>query len=240
MTAPPALIHTKGGRRIAAAAGKNGLLYGIDPSAVASPAELKILYATPVTTRANVNTHLNTTAETHFYPGTQGGTEWNGPAFHPTLNLLFVNAVDWCASVKLADAAAVTGKRGAFRAGSGDPQHPFGSTVPKEQWGGWLTAVDANTGRVRWRYRASAPMLAAVTPTAGGLVFTGDLNGDVLALEASNGSVLWRNSTGAALGCGVISHPTDGHQRIAVAAGMSQANWALPKATASAIVYSLP
>jgi alcohol dehydrogenase (cytochrome c) len=245
MTGPPALIKTSGGRQIAAAAGKDGLLYGIDRSGVApggksSDAPLKILYATPVTTRTNVNARLNTKTETHFCPGTQGGTEWNGPAFHPTLNLLFVNAVDWCSSVKVADPATVTGKRGSTWAGSGDPEHPFGRTDPKEMWGGWLTAVDADTGRVRWKYKAPTPMLAAVTPTAGGLVFSGDLNGDVLALDAGNGSVLWRNATGAALGGGVISYQSDGHQRIAVAAGMSPAIWPVPKTTGRVIVYSLP
>ncbi|HEV3334558.1 MAG TPA: PQQ-binding-like beta-propeller repeat protein [Bryobacteraceae bacterium] len=245
MTSPPALIRTSGGRQIAAAAGKDGLLYGIDRSGVAaggksSQRQLKILYATPVTTRANVQTPLNANTETHFCPGTQGGTEWNGPAFHPMLNLLFVNAVDWCASVKIADAATVTGKRGSAWAGSGDPQHAFGRADPKESWGGWLTAVDADTGRVRWKYKSPTPMLAAVTPTAGGVVFTGDLNGDVLALDASSGSVLWRNATGAALGGGVISYQTGGHQRVAVVAGMSPANWPVPRVTGRVIVYALP
>jgi len=83
-------------------------------------------------------------------------------------------------------------------------------------------------------------MLAAITPTAGGVVFTGDLNGDVLALDAGNGSVLWRNSTGAALGGGVISYLTGGHQRMAVAAGMSPAIWPVPKTTGRVIIYSLP
>jgi alcohol dehydrogenase (cytochrome c) len=72
------------------------------------------------------------------------------------------------------------------------------------------------------------------------VVFTGDLNGDVLALDASNGSVLWRNSTGAALGGGVISYQTGGRQRVAVAAGMSPANWPVPKIAGRVIVYGLP
>jgi alcohol dehydrogenase (cytochrome c) len=245
MTAPPALIKTKTGRLIAVAAGKDGLLYGIDRSGVAvggktSQSPLKILYATPVTTRTDFKKPLNTKTETHFCPGTQGGTEWNGPAFHPTLNLLLVNAVDWCASVKVADPGTVTGKPGAPWAGSGDPQHPFGRSDPKEMWGGWLTAVDADSGRVRWKYKSPTPLVAAVTPTAGGLVFTGDLNGDVLALDAGNGSVLWRDATGSPLGGGVISYQTDGHQRIAVAAGMSPANWPVAKVTSCVIVYSLP
>ena len=106
-------------------------------------------------------------------------------------------------------------------------------------WAGWLTAVDADSGRVRWKYKSPTPMLAAVTPTAGGVVFTGDLNGDVLALDASNGSVLWRHASGAALGGGVISHQTGGHQRVAVAAGLSSVVWPLPKITGRVIVYSL-
>ena len=244
MTAPPALIRTRGGRQIAAAAGKDGILYGLDRSGVAprggsSEAPLKIIYATPVTTRTNVKAPLNANTETHFCPGTQGGTEWNGPAFHPTLNLLLVNSVDWCTAVKVADPATLTGKRGSIWPGS-DPQHPFGRNDPKELWGGWLTAIDADTGRVRWKYKSPTPMVAAVTPTAGGVVFTGDLNGDVLALDAGNGSVLWRNATGAALGGGVISYQAGGHQRVAVAAGMSPANWPVPKMSGRVIVYSLP
>lgn len=245
MTAPPALIQTSGGRRIAAAAGKDGLLYGIDRSKVKagakpSQAPLKILYSTPVTTRENVDTPLNTATETHFCPGTQGGTEWNGPAFHPQLNLIIVNSVDWCASVKLADAATVTGTRGRPWAGSGDPQHAFGRNDPKEMWGGWVTAIDADTGAIRWKFKSPTPMLAAVTPTAGGVVFTGDLNGDVLAFDAKDGSVLWRNSTGAALAGGVITYHAQGRQRVAVAAGLSALNWPLPKVTARVVVYGLP
>jgi alcohol dehydrogenase (cytochrome c) len=244
MTSPPALIRTSGGRQIAAASGKDGLLYGIDRSAVTSGGassreQLKILYSTPVTTRTNFKAPLSAKKETHFCPGTQGGTEWNGPAFDPALNLLLVNAVDWCTAVKIADAARVTGKRGSIWPGS-DPQHPFGHNDPKELWGGWLTAIDADTGRVRWKYKSPTPLVAAVTPTTGGLVFTGDLNGDVLALDAASGSVLWRNPTGAALGGGVISYQTDGRQRVAVAAGMSPSNWPVAKTTARVIVYSLP
>jgi alcohol dehydrogenase (cytochrome c) len=245
MTSPPALIRTRGGRLLAAAAGKDGLLYGIDRSGVTSSAKpsdtpLKILYATPVTTRSNVKTPLNTATETRFCPGTQGGTEWNGPGFSPSLNLLFVNAIDWCTSVKIADAATVEGKEGAAWSGSGDPEHPFGRLDPKEKWGGWLTAVDADSGHVRWKYKSPTPMVAGVTPTAGGVVFTGDLNGDVLALDAENGNVLWRDATGAPVGGGVISYMTNGHQRIAVAAGMNSPIWPVKQATARVVVFGLP
>jgi PQQ-dependent dehydrogenase (methanol/ethanol family) len=245
MTAPPALIRTRAGRMLAAAAGKAGLLYGIDRSGVSPSGEhadvpLKIVFATPITTRSNVTKRLTTTRETRFCPGTQGGTEWNGPGFSPSLNLLFVNAIDWCTSVKVAEAAKAVGKVGDAWSGSGDPDHPFGRVDPKEKWGGWLTAVDADTGKVRWKYKSPTPMVAGVTPTAGGLVFTGDLNGDALALDAENGKVLWRDSTAGAIGGGVVSYQAGGHQRIAVAAGMSARIWPVEPTKARIVVYGLP
>ncbi len=77
MTSPPALIRTSGGRLIAAAAGKDGLLYGIDRSGIASGGkpsdrQLKILYATPVTTRTNVTTPLSTENGNTFLSGNTG------------------------------------------------------------------------------------------------------------------------------------------------------------------------
>jgi alcohol dehydrogenase (cytochrome c) len=245
MTAPPALIRTRGGRLLAAAAGKDGILYGIDrsnvsPSAKTADRVLKIMYATPVTTRTNVKTPLSTTSETRFCPGVSGGTEWNGPAFNSTLNLLYVNATDWCTAVKVASTATAIGKPGAAWSGSGDPEHGFGRNDPQEKWGGWLTAVDADSGHVRWKYKSPTPLVAGVTPTAGGLVFTGDLNGDVLALDAGNGSILWRDSTSAAIGGGVISYQSGGHQRIAVAAGMNSRVWPVKPAMARIVIYALP
>ena len=245
MTAPPALIHTRAGRLLAAAAGKDGLLYGIDRSSLISSgttggAQLKILYSTPVTTRSDVKTPLTSKKETRFCPGANGGSEWNGPAFSADLNLLFVNAIDWCTSVKAATAATAKGKPGAAWSGSGDPEHPFGRNDPQEKWGGWLTAVDADTGRVRWKYKSPTPLVAAVTVTAGGLVFTADLNGDVLALDAEGGSLLWRDTTGFPVGGGVISYRSGGHQRIAVAAGMSSRVWPVKQTNARIIVYALP
>jgi alcohol dehydrogenase (cytochrome c) len=243
MTAAPALIRTLAGKLLTIAAGKDGLLYGIDRSNVTRSGKigppLEIFYATPVTTRTNVKTPLNTTTETRFCPGVSGGTSWNGPGFSPPLNLLFVNAVDWCTAVKVASPATATSKPGAAWPGSGDPEHDWGRYDPQEKWGGWLTALDADSGRVRWKYKSPTPLLAAVTPTAAGLVFTGDLNGDVLALDAVSGSVLWRDSTGAAIGGGVISYRSGGHQRIAVAAGMNSRLWPVKKNTARIVIYGL-
>ena len=75
--------------------------------------------------------------------------------------------------------------------------------------------------------------MAAVTPTAGGLVFTGDLNGDVLGIDGETGNVVWRDSTDAPIGGGVITYQSGGRQRIAVAAGMNSRVWPVKTTTAA-------
>ena len=164
VSATPALIRTRGGRPLLAIAGKDGLLHGISPS------PMKVTWSVPTTTRENVDAPLTHASATRFCPGTQGGTEWNGPAYDPRLNLVFTGAVDWCTSIRLVNPDSIpnplpmdfTGHKGGG----------FGDFDPKERWKGWITAVDPDSGTVRWKYQTRTPILAAVTATASGLVIT--------------------------------------------------------------------
>ena len=61
--------------------------------------------------------------------------------------------------------------------------------------------------------------MSAVTPTAGGLVFFGDMGGDFYALDAANGKKLWGQKIGGAIGGGVITYTVNGTQKVAVATG---------------------
>ena len=185
---PPALGVTRAGRPIVASANKDGLLSVLDRSALASsppPAgeqlgtRLPTIFQSATTTRENVDVPLSRTARVRFCPGIQGGNEWNGAAFHPTLNTLYTGAVDWCASVQLAEEPTVPSAGAIW----------FGSAIgeiqgPSSEAKGWITAFDADTGAVRWKFAAPAPVVAGVTPTAGGLVFTADLTGHLRAFDA--------------------------------------------------------
>ena len=111
---------------------------------------------------------------------------------------------------------------------------------PVEKSRGWLTAIDAATGAVKWRYDSRRPMLAAVTTTAVGLVFTGELEGDFLALDAADGRMLYRFSTGGRLNGGLATYEVAGRQYVAVAVGNANAFWRMPPASASIIVFGLP
>jgi alcohol dehydrogenase (cytochrome c) len=59
-----------------------------------------------------------------------------------------------------------------------------------------LTKVDADSGKILWKYHSSLPMVAAITPTAGGVVFTGDLDGNLLAFDEASGKILFQKKQG--------------------------------------------
>ena len=231
VSATPALIRTRGGRPLLALAGKDGLLHGISLS------PMRITWSVPVTTRENVDAPLTHTTATRFCPGTQGGTEWNGPAYDPRLNLVFTGAVDWCAHITLVHPDSVpnplpmdfTGN-----AGGG-----FGDFDPKALWKGWIVATDPDAGQVRWRHQARTPILAGVTATAGGVVMTGDMDGRLILLDAATGKVLNEVSTGAPIGGGVITYEVEGRQYIAVAGGSISPIWPLDPATSRVTIFRL-
>lgn len=229
----PALIKTGGGKNLIVAAGKDGIVHAVDPS------QKQEVYKTPVTTIENADTPFSET-DVHFCPGVQGGVEWNGPAFHPQQNLLFVNSIDWCYTINLRKESPPPGPIGAPYTGEADADEPFGRVDPKGNWKGYVTALNADDGTVKWKYQSPTPMVAAITSTGGGLVFTGDLDGNVLAFNAVDGSVLWKHNLGSPIGGGVISYLAGNKQHVAVVAGLTSMSWQTKAGNGKVFVYSLP
>jgi len=212
-------------RKLVATVGKDGLLHVLDRQT------REHVYEVPVTTRTNTNTPL-TAQGVRVCPGVLGGVQWNGPAFNRLTNMLYVNAVDWCAVfTKAPKLRYVEGQF--YLGGSANLEPPKNSR-------GWLTAVDAASGHVRWKYESKRPMLAAVTTTSAELVLTGELTGDFMILDARNGEVLFRFNTDASLNGGVVSYAVGGKQYIAVASGSATGFWDAPRGPATIIVFALP
>lgn len=212
-------------RDVIAVSGKDGLLRLIDR---ASHGEY---YKIEITTRTNVDA-APTVDGVHRCPGLLGGMEWSGPAYDPVHNSLFVPAVDWCGVFKKTADAPKAMKEA----------HYYGGSVtsdPRAQSKGWLTALDAATGKVRWKYASPTPLVAGVVATAGGVIFTGDLNNNFLALDARTGRKLYQFNTGGSIGGGVISYAHDGKQFVAATSGTVSAFFGgsgLP----AVIVFALP
>lgn len=238
-SAAPALVTTPGGHAFVLLAAKDGMFYGIDRGSVDSVA-LAVRYRTAVTTRDNVDTPLSEDRLTRFCPGSQGGVEWNGPTYQREQGTAYVNAIDWCTSVKLQRLDTLRGAPGQSWTGMDDPHMAFGRMDPTERWKGWVTAVNVETGEVRWKVQTPKPMVAGITATAGGLVFTGDLDGNVIAYDAANGRQLWRAPAGGAIGGGVIAFDAGGRQHIAAAAGLNSPIWPVRGGPARIVIWALP
>jgi len=210
--AGPLLTTTVGGvpRTLVVTAGKDGMLRTLDRQTH------EVIYETPVTTVENAAAPVTTTPS-RVCPGVLGGVEWSGPAYLPGLNLLYVPAVDWCTTfTAFEETRYIPGKM--YMGGTIDLDPPAKSQ-------GWVTAVDASTGAVKWKYRSPRPMVASVTATAGNLLLTGELTGDFLALDARTGDVLYRFNTGGSMGGGIVTYAVGGTQYIAAASGSPSNFW---------------
>jgi len=214
---PPALIRTAGGKRLMAVSPKDGHLYGFDL------ADNKLLYRTPVTTTKSVEEPFSTDKDVHFCAGAAGGEEWNSPAYDPRTNLILTGDVDWCTTVRLQTreeiVASPLGQPWTAEK-SIDPFNEFGAfSRADDHWSGWLHAVDADTGVWKWRVKTNYPILGAVAPTAGGLVFFGEVGGNFYAVDSANGQKLWGQKIGGAIAGGVITYTVNDAQKVAVASG---------------------
>ena len=111
--------------------------------------------------------------------------------------------------------------------------------TPGTLWGGWVYAVDADTGVWKWRLRNNYPIMGGITPTAGGLVFFGDVGGNFYALDTATGEKLWGRKIGGAVGGGVITYTAGGAQKVAVATGLANIFWPTDVATGKIVVLGL-
>src|ERR1700741_127133 len=92
-------------------------------------------------------------------------------------------------------------------------------TIPGEEQSGNITAVDYNTGKIRWQVKTPQPMIGGILATAGGLVFSGEGNGKFAAYNSSDGKELWSFRAGAGVNAPPSTYMLGGKQYIVVGAG---------------------
>ena len=200
--AAPVLYYNKSGQRIVAFGSKDGYVYGVNRETK------ERVFKTQVTTIKNAGV-APTGEGIDVCPGPLGGVEWNGPAYDKKNHTVLVGSVDWCAT--LAAAESYTYKPGEFAFGG-----TFKFIDPAK---GWLYALDADTGAVKWKRQMEGPQVAGITPTAGGVTFTGDLAGNFFAFDSTSGEALYTAKASGGLAGGVITYMRDGIQHVAFVSG---------------------
>lgn len=153
-------------------------------------------------------------------PGALGATNWMSPSYDPQTKLFYVTAREQCDIFSTAPQAYDAG-----HAFYGSAYFPNDSAQP---FSGALRALDPATGKLVWEWRHNSPAWAGVLTTAGGLVFTGDAEGNFIALDAKSGKALWHFQCGASVMAGPMTYAVDGKQFVAVTAGSTVFAFGLP------------
>jgi alcohol dehydrogenase (cytochrome c) len=154
-------------------------------------------------------------------PGAAGATNWMSPAYSPQTGLLYVTVREQCDIFYAHPQPFVTGR---LYIGS-----TYMPAAKEKDWGA-VRAIDPKSGEIRWEYKEVSAPWAGNLSTAGHLVFTGDLDGYLIALDADTGRHLWHMQTGAAIYAAPITYQLDGKQYITISSGSTLITFALPDA----------
>lgn len=155
-------------------------------------------------------------------PDITGGTNFYPPSFDPATQTFFVTARESCMTYYAWKPEYKAGER--FTGGAG--QRLANSVY---QTYGALRAIDPVTGDRKWEFKYPTPSTSGVLTTASGLVFAGDAEGNLLALDSRTGKLLWNYQMGARMhGTSPVTYMLDGRQHIVVPAGTTLTAWALP------------
>jgi alcohol dehydrogenase (cytochrome c) len=148
-----------------------------------------------------------TDAGTLVYPAFGGGSNGYAPAFSPVTRLYYVNLRSSDFTIQRRPAGPVPGRRflgGAVR------------MIPGTTEMGVLRAMDAATGKIVWERFSETFTRAGILATAGGLVFTGTNDGNLVALDAATGEEALVLRLGGSISSGPITYMLDGKQQLAV------------------------
>jgi len=143
-------------------------------------------------------------------PGANGGVEWSPMAVNPDLGLSYAVNLHQPMTYHVESSPYPGGKLwlgGAFK------------VIPGSEQFGNVTAVDYNTGKIKWQKKTPLPMMGGALATAGGLVFTGEGDGWFRAYDAESGDVLWSFFAGAGVNAPPAAYSVDGKEYIVVGAG---------------------
>jgi alcohol dehydrogenase (cytochrome c) len=166
-------------------------------------------------------------------PSTSGFKSWRAMAYSPQTSAMYIPITLNCELATFGPTEQVLGGGGTGPVRRINYPHPQSNGNLGE-----LLVLDIPSGEVKWRYRSRAPINTAALTTAGGLVFFGDWDRRMFALDAENGDILWQTRVTTSAQGFPISYMVDGRQFIALPAATGGASWSsmLPRDLAPELV----
>jgi PQQ-dependent dehydrogenase (methanol/ethanol family) len=158
---------------------------------------------------------------TRTCPSVSGATNWMSTAYNPATGLFYVMALESCNIYTKSSAWWEPGQ--SFYGGAA-------RRVPGEIEQKVLRAIDVQTGKIAWEVPQAGGGHSAggVLSTAGGVVFFGDDNGALAAVDAKTGMTLWHFHTNEAWRASPMTYMVGGKQYVAVASGSNIIAFGLP------------
>ncbi len=144
-------------------------------------------------------------------PSFLGGKNWMPMAYSQDTGYFYVPSNEWGMDIWN---EAVSYKKGAAYLGAGFTIKPI-----YEDHIGSLKAIDPVSGEIKWEYKNPSPLWGGVLTTAGNLVFIGNPEGYLLALNAKTGEVVYKFNTGSGIVSSPVTWEQDGEQYVSVVSG---------------------
>jgi quinohemoprotein ethanol dehydrogenase len=148
-------------------------------------------------------------------PSGIGGTNWAPMSYNPETASFYVSGTIRTSAFSRYDTKWALGRR----YDGGTQAAPIGSPMS-----GTFSAIGGNTNKIVWQHKTPYRIGqgGGSTTTAGGLVFRGDPDGNVLAINAKTGEELWRFQTGFGADAPPAVYEVDGEEYVAIATGGNQ------------------
>jgi mono/diheme cytochrome c family protein len=141
-----------------------------------------------------------------------GGDNWPPSSYDPEKNMYFVASTEGAFGVIAETGHTMYNEGETFTGGEFGPTTGFSAP-------GFVTGYDMSTGKIAWQDKFPESPYSGTVATAGGLVFVGQSNGELDALDAETGKTLWSFQTGAGANTTVTPFEDEGEEKIAVYAG---------------------
>ncbi len=228
-TDEPVLAEIKIGgqlRKVMIQTNKNGFLYVLDRTnckLIAAHPYVKVNWASavdldtgrPVLT--DVQKRFQAGEEVEIWPSR--GTNAVPAAFDPNTGLIYADAWN-IPRIQKIDPAAEPEELGEATTGvaSRSPQ------IKPDDVLGYFEAIDPMTGEKKWEIPLTEfPSSAGMLATGGGLIFTGKMSGEFLALDEATGKTLWQFKTGSSVNSTAITYTHNGRQYVTIVSGLGGA-----------------
>ena len=155
------------------------------------------------------------TEEIETWPHITGGTNWFPSAYDPRTMTAYVNTIDFGMKYQPDPVEEIRNLK------PGDSHRGVKITPLYDASGtrGHLRAIDPMTGKAKWSIPFKSPNWAGTLVTGGGLVFTGELTGEFIAVDADSGKIVWQFQTPSGIIGQPITWERDGKQYVTVTSG---------------------